>query len=54
MHLLDEDEFAEHAEQLGYPDEIRTQARASADWLVDAVTHRVPPFDRFDAVAELG
>ena len=34
VEVLDEDEFAEHQVQLGYPAELITQARQTCDWLV--------------------
>lgn len=42
--VLDEDEFAEHQVELGYPAELISQARATCDWLVDAVSARAEPF----------
>ena len=51
VHLLDEDEFADHAVKMGYPADVRHAARASADALLEAVTARTPPFDLFDARA---
>ncbi len=42
--VLDEDEFAEHQVQLGYPAGLIAQARASRDWLVDAISARAEPF----------
>jgi protein associated with RNAse G/E len=49
VHLLDEDEFEDHAVKMHYPDDVRRAARSSADALVEAVTARTPPFDLFDA-----
>ena len=42
--VLDEDEFAEHQVQLGYPAELISQARQTCDWLVAAVSSRAEPF----------
>lgn len=38
----DEDEFAEHQVQFGYPPEVIAQAQATCDWLVIAVTSEEP------------
>jgi protein associated with RNAse G/E len=45
VELWDEDEFAEHQLRYGYPAEVIATAQASADWLMDAVSRRVGPFD---------
>jgi uncharacterized protein len=45
VELLDEDEFAMHQVQFGYPPEIVTAARSAADCLFGAVSARVEPFD---------
>ena len=42
--VLDEDEFAEHAERFKYPPETRQRARAAVDELIDLVTRRQFPF----------
>jgi protein associated with RNAse G/E len=42
--VLDEDEFAEHQIELGYPAELIAGARTSCDWLVGAVSARAEPF----------
>ncbi len=42
--VWDEDEFAEHQVQLGYPAGLIEQARATCDWLVAAVSARREPF----------
>jgi len=42
--VLDEDEFAEHQAELGYPAELVAGARATCDWLVGAVSARAEPF----------
>lgn len=44
VELLDEDEFLEHQVSLGYPDALIRQARATAEWLLGAVTARREPF----------
>jgi hypothetical protein len=44
VEVLDEDEFAEHQVQLGYPAEVISQARQTCDWLVGAVSSRAEPF----------
>ena len=44
VEVLDEDEFAEHQVQLAYPAELISQARATCDWLVEAVSSRAEPF----------
>lgn len=41
----DEDEFAEHRVQLGYPRDVIASAMASADRLLTAVTESAAPFD---------
>jgi hypothetical protein len=47
--VLDEDEFAEHQVELGYPAELIAQARATCDWLVSAVSARAEPFGQASA-----
>lgn len=42
--LVDEDEFAEHQLRYGYPPEVISAARGSAEWLMAAVTDRAGPF----------
>ena len=49
VEVLDEDEFAEHQVQLGYPAELITQARRTCDWLVEAVSSRTEPFGQAGA-----
>ena len=49
VEVLDEDEFAEHQVQLGYPAELISQARQTCDWLVEAVSSRSEPFGRVGA-----
>jgi predicted RNA-binding protein associated with RNAse of E/G family len=41
----DEDEFAEHQVQLGYPRDVVARAKASRDRVRAAVRHEDPPFD---------
>lgn len=41
----DEDEFALHRVQMGYPPDVVAAAEASCRWLVDAVSTHRPPFD---------
>ncbi len=43
--VLDEDEFAEHAEQLDYPPDARRNARAAVRELIGLVERREFPFD---------
>ena len=49
VEVLDEDEFAEHQVQLAYPAELISQARATCDWLVGAVSSRAEPFGQAGA-----
>lgn len=44
VELLDEDEFDEHRRLFGYPDELVTEARAAARWLVAALGDGTEPF----------
>ena len=44
VHLVDEDEFAEHQVRYGYPADVIAQAVAAADELVAMVTGRQGPF----------
>ncbi|MEU4236606.1 DUF402 domain-containing protein [Actinoplanes sp. NPDC026619] len=44
VELLDEDEFEEHQVLYGYPAEVITQARASADELLEMIAQRHEPF----------
>jgi uncharacterized protein len=44
VELLDEDEFEEHQRLYGYPAEVITQARDTADELIAMITHRHEPF----------
>jgi protein associated with RNAse G/E len=43
--IEDEDEFAEHAVELGYPPEVVARARVDADAVLVAVQRREAPFD---------
>lgn len=43
--IEDEDEFAEHAVEFGYPPEVVARARADADAVLAAVQRREAPFD---------
>jgi uncharacterized protein len=49
VELADEDEFAVHQVQLGYPPQIVEQARATADQLVAAVRAGAEPFGKVGA-----
>jgi hypothetical protein len=49
VEVLDEDEFAEHQVQLGYPAELITQARQTCDSLAGAVLSRTEPFGQAGA-----
>jgi hypothetical protein len=44
VHLLDEDEFAEHQQVYGYPSEVVENAVAAARWLQEAITAGAEPF----------
>jgi hypothetical protein len=44
IELLDEDEFLEHQVRYGYPAAVIERARATADWLLEAVAARREPF----------
>lgn len=45
VEVLDEDEFAQHQVDLAYPASVIAGARATSDWLTEAVTLRCEPFD---------
>ncbi len=45
VRMLDEDEFAEHQVQLGYPQELIDGAREAGDRLLAMVRDAVEPFD---------
>ncbi|MGO3151625.1 MAG: DUF402 domain-containing protein [Galactobacter sp.] len=45
VYLDDEDEFEQHSEELGYPQELIHAMRAEAAKLLAAVGHHTPPFD---------
>ncbi|GAA2660052.1 DUF402 domain-containing protein [Paractinoplanes durhamensis] len=44
VELLDEDEFEEHQLRYAYPPDVITQARATADDLINMITHHREPF----------
>jgi protein associated with RNAse G/E len=44
VELLDEDEFAAHADQFGYPPDVTDNAWSAARWLVDALADGTEPF----------
>ncbi|BCB85512.1 DUF402 domain-containing protein [Phytohabitans suffuscus] len=44
VELRDEDEFAEHRERFGYPDDVAENAHAAASWLLDALGDGTEPF----------
>lgn len=44
IERLDEDEFAEHQDQFGYPAEVVRQATAASLWLLDALGDGSEPF----------
>ena len=44
VHLLDEDEFAEHQQLYGYPGDVIEKAIVAAQWLQDAITAGAEPF----------
>jgi hypothetical protein len=44
VQLLDEDEFADHRERFGYPDEVVEPARAAAITLMSALDDGTEPF----------
>jgi protein associated with RNAse G/E len=46
VRLIDEDEFEEHRERFGYPDDIVKNARAAAETLIDLASRGERPFDR--------
>lgn len=46
VELIDQDEFEEHIVRYRYPPWLVEQARATATWLVDALSARIEPFDR--------
>ena len=45
VYLDDEDEFAEHQRELGYPYDVVEEAENSAQWLMSAVENAETPFD---------
>jgi protein associated with RNAse G/E len=44
VHLLDEDEFAEHQVKYGYPPEVIANATAAASWLQQTIISGAEPF----------
>jgi uncharacterized protein len=44
VHLVDEDEFAEHRVRFGYPPDVVEQAVTAARWLRDALAAGTEPF----------
>jgi uncharacterized protein len=44
VHLLDEDEFAEHQTLYGYPQDVFENAVAAARWLQDTIVAGAEPF----------
>ena len=44
VELRDEDEFAEHRERFGYPDDVTDNAQAAARWLLGALGDGTEPF----------
>lgn len=44
VQLVDEDEFSEHVDRFGYPDEVIRQARAASSWLLDSLHGEAEPF----------
>jgi len=45
IELLDEDEFVENSERMGYPPEVMEQAKRAADELIELATKRAFPFE---------
>jgi protein associated with RNAse G/E len=45
IELLDEDEFIENSERMGYPAQVIEQARRAADELIELATKRAFPFE---------
>ncbi|HEX7746395.1 MAG TPA: DUF402 domain-containing protein [Micromonosporaceae bacterium] len=44
VELRDEDEFAAHRAQFGYPDHLVSEAQAAAEWLLEALGNGTEPF----------
>lgn len=44
IERLDLDEFAQHSQVYGYPEEVRTQAMAASLWLAEALGDGTEPF----------
>jgi hypothetical protein len=49
--LVDEDEFAQHREQFGYPEDVVARAWDAAQTLLQLATTGAPPFDRDEQIA---
>ncbi|WP_210424476.1 DUF402 domain-containing protein [Gephyromycinifex aptenodytis] len=49
IYLADEDEFAEHAARMGYPEEIVAGARETADRLLQELAAYAEPFEQIGA-----
>ena len=45
IERLDEDEFHRHADQFGYPEEVRREAMAASLWLAKALGDGTEPFE---------
>jgi protein associated with RNAse G/E len=43
--VADEDEFAEHREALGYPEDVVDRATEALLWVRAALANATPPFD---------
>lgn len=44
VELRDEDEFEEHRQRFGYPEELVAEGRAAAEWLYQALGDGTEPF----------
>jgi len=44
VELRDEDEFAEHRQRFGYPDDVADNAQGAARWLLGALDDGTEPF----------
>ncbi|MCW6007906.1 DUF402 domain-containing protein [Micromonospora sp. CPCC 205371] len=44
VELRDEDEFEEHRQRFGYPEDLVAEARAAAEWLYQALGDGTEPF----------
>jgi protein associated with RNAse G/E len=54
VRLIDEDEFEEHRERFGYPDDLVMKARAAAELLIDLASRGERPFDRASYIERRG